>query len=158
MGERFEIFTALIAKISRNIRKIKNQTMAEYHLRNAHVTCLYYLYLEKSMTATALAEKCEEDKATISRAIDYLERNGFLVAQPKDGKRYKTPLCLTQKGEETGKKIAREIEQAIAEMDAKVPKEDLTVFYHTLLTISEHLDAFGKRYNHFCNGGQEDSL
>lgn len=47
MKERFETFTVLINRISRNIRKIKNQEMAEYHLRSAHVSCLYYLYTNK---------------------------------------------------------------------------------------------------------------
>jgi len=45
MTERFEIFTVLINRINRNIRRIKNQEMAEYDLRSAHVSCLYYLYL-----------------------------------------------------------------------------------------------------------------
>ena len=77
MKERFEKFTVLINKINRNIRKIKNQEMAEYGLRATHVSCLYYLYAVESLTATELCERCEEDKATISRAIDYLEENGF---------------------------------------------------------------------------------
>mgnify|MGYP003325428278 CR=1 FL=1 len=51
--------------------------MAEYNLRNAHVSCLYYLYSEQNLTSTDLCERCEEDKATISRSLDYLEKNGF---------------------------------------------------------------------------------
>ena len=31
MQERFETFTVLINRISRDIRKIKNQEMADYH-------------------------------------------------------------------------------------------------------------------------------
>ena len=45
MNERFETFTVLINRISRNIRKIKNQEMAEYKLRSVHISCLYYLHL-----------------------------------------------------------------------------------------------------------------
>ena len=45
MKERFETFTVLINRISRNIRKIKNQEMAEYNLRSPHISCLYYLYM-----------------------------------------------------------------------------------------------------------------
>ena len=37
MQERFETFTVLINRISRDIRRIKNQEMAAYHLRSAHV-------------------------------------------------------------------------------------------------------------------------
>ena len=44
MQERFETFTVLINRISRDIRRIKNQEMAAYHLRSAHVSCLYYIY------------------------------------------------------------------------------------------------------------------
>ena len=75
MNERFERFTVLITKISRNIRKIKNKEMADYDLRSPHVSCLYYLYVSESLTATDLCERCEEDKATISRSIDFLEKN-----------------------------------------------------------------------------------
>ncbi len=42
MRERFETFTVLINRISRDIRRIKNQEMAAYHLRSVHVSCLYY--------------------------------------------------------------------------------------------------------------------
>ncbi len=68
-------FAVLINRISRNIRKIKNQEMAEYKLRRAYVSCLYHLYMHKGATATDLCERCEEDKATISRVLYYLETN-----------------------------------------------------------------------------------
>ena len=91
MRERFQTFTVLISKISRNIKKIKNQEMAEYGLRSVHVTCLYYLYSTDSLTATDLCELCEEDKATISRGLDFLEENGFIVCESRLAKKYKTP-------------------------------------------------------------------
>ena len=73
MQERFETFTVLINRISRDIRRIKNQEMAAYHLRSAHVSCLYYIYSLDGVTAAELCEHCEEDKATISRALEHLE-------------------------------------------------------------------------------------
>ena len=54
MQERFETFTVLINRISRDIRKIKNQEMADYHLRSAHVSCLYYVYSLGSVTSAEL--------------------------------------------------------------------------------------------------------
>ena len=121
--------------------------MAEYNLRNAHVSCLYYLYLESSVTATELVEKCEEDKATISRAVDCLERNGFIIPRPKNKKRYKTPLQLTEKGKEAGKKISTKIDLAIDRLHAQLPREDLDHLYRTLSAISDILDAIGKNYD-----------
>ena len=76
MTERYETFTSLIARISRNIRKIKNQEMADYDLRSVHISCLYYLHLQEGLCAAELCEKCDEDKATISRCLDYLEQKG----------------------------------------------------------------------------------
>ena len=43
--DRFENFTILISKISRNIKKIENIEMAEYNLKNVQGSCLYYLYV-----------------------------------------------------------------------------------------------------------------
>ena len=98
MTGRFETFTVLINRISRNIRKIKNQEMAEYNLRSSHISCLYYLYTSGGLTATDLCERCEEDKATVSRSLEYLENNGYLICESKSAKRYKSPLTLTDKG------------------------------------------------------------
>ena len=116
MKERFETFTVLINRISRNIRKIKNQEMAEYHLRSAHISCLYYLYIAGELTATALCERCEEDKATISRAVEYLESKEYLVSRAKTAKRYNSPLALTEKGKMIGQKIADKIDHVLDEI------------------------------------------
>ena len=110
MTERFETFTVLINRISRNIRKIKNQEMAEYNLRSSHISCLYYLYTSGGLTATDICERCEEDKATVSRALEYLENNGYLVCESKSAKRYKSLLKLTDKGNEVGEKFADKID------------------------------------------------
>lgn len=140
MVERFETFTVLINRISRNIRKIKNQEMAEYNLRSAHISCLYYLYSGEELTATDLCERCEEDKATISRALEYLESNGYLTSESKSVKRYKTPLVLTDKGIEVAKKISDKISKVLDEIGKGLTEEQRTAFYHGLSVISEGLN------------------
>ena len=140
MRERFETFTVLINKISRNIRKLKNQEMAEYGLRSTHVTCLYYLYSAESLTATDLCERCEEDKATISRALDFLEDKGFIECQCKTTKRYKSPLYLTEKGREAGKKIFDKINYVLDEVSVGLTDEQRINFYKYLTTVSDNLD------------------
>ena len=63
MEQRYETFTVLINRISRSIRKIKNQEMAEYNLRSVHISCLYHLYLSQGLTATSLCDTvCEKCK------------------------------------------------------------------------------------------------
>ena len=140
MKERFETFTVLINRISRNIRRIKNQEMADYNLRSAHVSCLYYLYTCKGATTTDLCERCEEDKATISRALDYLEDNGYLTCESKSAKRYKSPLILTDKGNEVGKKIADKISGVLDAISTDLTEEERVAFYRSLSIISQSLE------------------
>ena len=144
MTERFETFTVLVTKISRNIRKLKNQEMAEYNLRSSHISCLYYLYSAESMTATDLCEKCDEDKATISRAIEYLEEKGFLTCETKSAKRYKSPLLLTEKGKEAGKKIYDKVNRILDEVSVDLTEEERISFYRSLTIISARLETLVK--------------
>ena len=144
MKERFKTFTVLISKISRNIKKIKNQEMAEYGLRSVHVTCLYYLYSEESLTATELSELCEEDKATISRSLDFLEENGYIVCKTKLGKRYKSVLLLTERGIEVSKKITDKINFVLDEICIDLTEDQRAAFYHSLAVISDSLELCTK--------------
>ena len=145
MTERFETFTVLINRISRNIRKIKNQEMAEYGLRSAHVSCLYYIYRANNITATELCEKCEEDKATISRALDYLENDGFITCESTSAKRYKTPLLLTEKGSIVGKKIADKIDGVLDEISFGLTDRERSEFYRSLAVISGCIETVANR-------------
>ena len=140
MQERFETFTGLISKISRNIKKIKNHEMAEYGLRSTHVTCLYYLYLAESMTAAELCERCEEDKATISRALEFLEENGFVVRVSNGNKRYKSPLLLTEQGRDAGKKIHDKVERVLSDVSVGLTDTQREAFYGYLKVICDRLE------------------
>lgn len=140
LKERFETFTVLINRISRSIRKIENKEMADYGLRSVHVSCLFYLYLETNLTATELCEKCEEDKATISRAITYLETHGFLICESKSLKRYKSPLILTPKGMEVGQKISEKINYVLDGITVDFSDSQRKEFYRCLAIVSERLE------------------
>lgn len=145
MQERFETFTVLINRISRNIRKIKNQEMAEYNLRSSHVSCLYYLYSGEGLTATDLCERCAEDKATISRALEYLETNGYLNRQSRTPKYYRSTLTLTEKGVAVSRKISEKINGVLDEISGELTEEERVEFYRSLTIISNSLDAVARR-------------
>ena len=147
MTGRFETFTVLINRISRNIRKIKNQEMEEYNLRSSHISCLYYLYTSGGLTATDLCERCEEDKATVSRSLEYLENNGYLICESKSAKRYKSPLTLTDKGLDIGKRIADKIAYVLEEISVELTEEERIQFYHSLTLISKGLDNIANNKN-----------
>ncbi|MBR5155947.1 MAG: MarR family transcriptional regulator [Clostridia bacterium] len=147
MVERFEVFTILLNRLNRNIRKIKNKEMANYELRSSHISCLYYLYISEGLTSKDLCERCEEDKATISRSLDYLEKNGYLICKCQNKKRYNSPFELTERGIRAGKRIADKISSVLDEISIGISEEDREIFYRSLSIISENIDKVAKSYD-----------
>ncbi len=145
MKDRFETFTVLINKINRNITKIKNQEMTEYNLRSVHISVLYYLYSENSLTARELCDRCGEDKATISRAVDYLESGGYIEKNGDTEKKYKRPLFLTEKGINVGEKISTKIKDVLFEISEEMQEGERAEFYRSLTNISNRLEQISKR-------------
>lgn len=139
MIERFETFTVLIAKISRNIRKIKTKAMKDYGLKSPQVSCLYFLY-SNPLTAKELCERCEEDKATISRSLEFLETNDYLICESNHAKRYKNPFTLTEKGLIVGKEIFDKVNNVLAEVNKELPEKEREQFYRSLTIISDNLE------------------
>lgn len=147
MENRFETFTKQIAKISRNIRKIKTGEMEEFNLKSPHVSCLYYLYIQKeTLTAKELCDICDVDKASISRSIDFLESDGYITCVSKTEKRYKSPLALTEKGRKAGKIIANKIDNILNLASEGLSDADREVFYKSLVLISDNLQKFCDSY------------
>lgn len=139
MEERFKTFTVLIAGINRCIRRIKTEEMAEFDLKSPHVSCLYYLYKAESLTAKELCDICEEDKANISRSIKHLEENGFLICESKTPKRYQSPLVLTEKGKEIGRRVAGKIDAILDAASAGLSEDERVILYRSLSLIHENL-------------------
>ncbi|MBQ7332737.1 MAG: transcriptional regulator [Clostridia bacterium] len=145
--ERFKTFTLLIAKINRNIRKIKNEEMAEFGLKSPHVSCLYYLYKENSLTAKELSDICDEDKGAVSRSIDRLEKLGYLACDSESKKRYKAPLSLTQSGRDVARRIAEKIDAVLDFVGEALEDDERLKFYESLSAVCDNLQKFCEKYN-----------
>lgn len=139
MENRFKNFTVLIGKINRNIKRIKTEEMKDFNLKGPHVSCIYYLYKEESLTLKELTDICEEDKGLISRSLDYLEKNGYLVCESTAKKRYRSHLSLTEKGKMVGKIISGKIDNILNEASRGLSDEDRVILYQSLTLISDGL-------------------
>ena len=147
MEERFETFTILIAKASRCIYKIKSGEMAEYNLKSSHVSCLYYIYKENSLTAKELCDLCSEDKANISRTIKFLENNDYLVCETNTPQRYQSPFRLTNKGIEIAEFITKKIDSILEKASEGLAEEDRKIMYHGLSLVNNNLNKLCKTYD-----------
>ena len=141
MVERFETFTVLINRIRRNMRRIKMREMEEYGLRSVHMSCLSLLYTADGLTATELCERCEEDKATVSRALEHLEEYGFITCKSRKAKRYKSPLVLTKLGKQVGMQISEKLDRVLDEMSVGLSDSERAAFYRALSIISANLQS-----------------
>lgn len=119
--------------------------MAEFHLKGPHVTCLYYIYKMKSLTSSELCDISLEDKAAISRSIDYLEKNGYLTCKYPFSKRYRAPLILTEKGMVTAEKIAKKVDAVLDSAGVGVSDDEREILYRSLTAISENLEKIENR-------------
>ena len=146
MQERFKTFTVLISNISRCIRKIKTEEMAEFNLKSPHVSCLYYLYRCGELTSKELCDICGEDKAAMSRSVEYLEANGYIYCESDAKKRYKNPLKLTEKGVNVGKTIAEKIDMMLDKASDGLSEEKRKIMYGSLWLINQNLEKIRERY------------
>jgi DNA-binding MarR family transcriptional regulator len=88
---------------------------------------------------------CDEDKAAISRSIEYLIQEGFVV-RSEEKKRYRAVLTLTEKGESAATSIVKKIDGVLEEAGAGLSESDRIVFYKTLTLISENLQKICDEY------------
>ena len=146
MIDRFEMFTVLTSKINRCIKRIKSEEMGEFELKSLHVSCLYYLYKKHGLTAKELQDICGEDKAQISRSLEYLEEKCYIQCNSSLKKRYKSTLYLTEKGMQLGKIISNKIEAILEKVSGELKEEERDVLYHCLNVINNNLHNLCKEY------------
>lgn len=142
----FHTFTVQIAKIHRSVKRIEKEEMSEFGLKGLHVSCLYYIYTNESITFKELCEVCDEDKAGLSRSLTYLKKEGYIVNENDDGRKYKYELRLTEKGMETGARVAEKIDRILSRIRAELDPEEEMIFYKKLIKISDSLVQVCKNY------------
>lgn len=140
MQEEFEKLTVFINRMNRNIRRIKSRELAEYELRGAQISCIQYLYDHDGSIASNLCEACEEDKATVSRALNYLEANGFIIRRSGSSKRYKCSLHLTSKGQDAAKKINNMNNCVFDAIGNSLSAGDRSELFRNLSIINDNLE------------------
>ena len=144
--ERYKVFTLAIANLTRSIRKIKTAEMAKWDLKSQHVSCIYYLYEKGVLTATELCEICGEDKANISRSIEYLEDNGYIARRERTDHRYNTHYTLTEAGLAVGRSIFELVESIISRASDGLSDEDRNIMYASLSLIDGNLKKIAGEY------------
>ena len=123
MEERYGVFTQRIARISRCIRRL---------------------------TAAELAERCDEDKAAVSRTLEFLLQNGYVTTEAVS-RRYRSPLYLTDRGREVFAALQARIASMEDAASMGLTEEQRSKMYAALELICGNLERL-------CAAEQEDTL
>ncbi len=148
---RFEQFCTAISSIQHSIAKIERMEMEKYGLKGPHAQCM--LVMERNpdgVTAAQLCGTCEKDKAAISRTLAELEAAGMITREDPNGKRYRSRLYLTQKGEVVAGQVKDRVRRAVSQVSDTYDVETREIFVHVLNMIAVNLQDLCK------NGLQED--
>ena len=141
--ERYRVFTGLILSLSRSIQRIKNQEMANFGLKGNQVQCIFTLYhAGQGMNLSDLAEICDEDKGAMSRTVRQLTEQGLVQVENDENKRYKAPVCLTQKGWEFASYVTKRIANISRLGGTGLSEYGRAEMYATLSQIAENLERF----------------
>ncbi len=137
--DRLDKFMTLVIGASRSVTRLKARYMNEYGLGSTHTMCIRQLYFASAgLTRTQLAERCELDKAQVSRIVGELAERGCIVeGQAKSN--YKRKIMLT----DDGRRIAEDINQIVLRINQFVSgtltDEEISTFYRVFGQICENL-------------------
>ena len=137
--DRLDEFMTLVVGASRCVTKLKSRYMSKYGLGSTHTMCIRKLYASKSgLTRTQIADKCELDKAQVSRIIGELAQKGF-VSEGSDTSSYKRRVTLTDEGKKTAEEINDAVLRINTYVSQEIPEEDVETFYRVFDHIYKNL-------------------
>jgi|MEHZ01.4.fsa_nt_MEHZ011172423.1_5 DNA-binding MarR family transcriptional regulator len=118
---------------------LKNLAGAELNVAPMHIRSLHLINSIDKCTAANIAETMERDKAQITRLINDLISQGFIVKTPNPKDKRSQYLTLTDQGEKVlgeMKKVARKVHK---EMHQGIDPKDIENFYRTAAAMTDNL-------------------
>ncbi len=137
MIDRFQSFVIGITECYKSIQRIKSVEMTELGLKGPHLMCLFFLHRHpEGLTAAKLCRLCSDDKAAISRTIETLKKQGYIVTGEK---KYRAAITLTESGAAAAERLNGVICQWVGFGGDGLTDDERVAFYRSLEKISGNL-------------------
>ena len=88
-----------------------------------------------------LADKIRTDKSTVSRTVDDLVRNGYVVRKPSEIDRRYVELSLTEMGSAQFEKIEKSMDEKFSNICSNIPKDKQKQVLESLELINLAFEA-----------------
>lgn len=147
MLERYEEFTTKINLAYKYIMKIKTHEMNNLDLKAANLNVIFYLGRNlDGLTASELCWLCKEDKAWISKNLNYLKKKKLIEKYNEDNdKKYRAKYYMTGEGMEVYNELTNIITFISKTCADGCTKEELDIFYKVFSKIIGNLSEFYSR-------------
>ena len=90
------------------------------------------------ITAIELANITNRKRSTITKALQSLEKNGYIERRTSDDKR-KLPIYITEKGKKLNTEILKNIKNIWADLEKKLTAEEKKIIINLLKRIKQDL-------------------
>ena len=126
-------FNSLVAELNRSLHSVG------LPLNHAQFAILQNLFLKDGQSQSDIAKRVGKDRAAISRSLNTLEENGFIIRKAVSGT--KNGIFLTEKAIENRKKIVDAINIAIGKARKDMSEEEYETGINFLKKIYENLHS-----------------
>ena len=145
MISKYELFSASVSSLYRDIQRIERRETAKYGMKGPHAQCLLAMSrYPEGITATQICDICEKDKAAVSRTLAELEENGLVLRTARNGSRYRALLTLTEKGKDAAQTVNEKAQIAVELAGAGLDDAQREIFYAVLDVIAGNLHTICK--------------
>lgn len=124
-------FNSLVGELNRSLHSVG------LPLNHAQFAILQNLFLKDGQSQSDIARRVGKDRAAISRSLDTLEGNGFIIRKAVSGS--KNGIFLTEKAIENRNKIVDAINMATAKGRGDISVEEYENGMNFLRKIYENL-------------------
>ncbi|MDE6794815.1 MAG: MarR family transcriptional regulator [Muribaculaceae bacterium] len=126
-------FNSLVAELNRSLHSVG------LPLNHAQFAILQNLFLKDGQSQSDIAKRVGKDRAAISRSLNTLEENGFIIRTAVSGT--KNGIFLTEKAIENRKKIVDAINIAIGKARKDISEGEYETGINFLKKIYENLHS-----------------
>lgn len=124
-------FNSLVAELNRSLHSVG------LPLNHAQFAILQNLFIKDGQSQSDIARRVGKDRAAISRSLNTLEENGFIIRKSVSGS--KNGVYLTAKSIENRQKIANAINIAVSKGREGMTEEEYENGINFLKKICENL-------------------
>ena len=134
-------------QVSRAMTNNLNQRMAEYKLTHAQLAIIEYLLKkEDSSSLVDIAKYLNVEKSTITRAVNNLEKNNYILQVPSKDSRERR-IILSDSINEIQSMVQQTKEEFESTAFKNISNEELDVTFQTLLKILNNLNGDENKQN-----------